>query len=64
MQEKIVIYFYKNLVGQNKYLATATANSAQGTDALLSSVEEQLYKKIPKLNLGKYVLIDGVVFKI
>lgn len=64
MQEKTVIYFYKNLVGQNKYLATATVTSAQGTDALLSSIEEHLYKKIPKLNLGKYALIDGVVFKL
>lgn len=64
MNERIVIFFYKNIFGQNKYLSTGTANGAQGTDRLLSSATEHVYKKIPKLNLGKYALVDVIVFKI
>lgn len=44
---------------QNKNLSTGIANGAQGTDRLLSSATEHMYKKISKLNLGKYVSVDG-----
>ena len=64
MEQKVAIYFYKNIFSQNKYLSTGSANGAQGTDLLLNSATEHVYKKIPKLNLGKYALIDGIVFKI
>lgn len=64
MAEKIGIYFYKNIIGQNKYLATSSASSGQGVDMMFSQAKEEFNKKVPKLNLGTYLLIDGKIFKI
>lgn len=64
MNEKVAIYFYKNIIGQNKYLATSSTSSGQGVDMMFGQSKKEFNKKVPKLNLGTYLLIDGKIFKI
>ncbi|PAV33115.1 hypothetical protein CI791_07620 [Leuconostoc lactis] len=64
MNEKTGIYFYKNIFGQNKYIATTSSNSVWGVDMKFSDAKDRLKKRVPKLNLGTYLLIDGTVFKL
>lgn len=64
MEQKAGIYFYKNIFYQRKYIATSTIGNAQGIDMMFNFPKEGLSKKVPKLNLGTYLLIDGKVFKL
>ncbi|MBZ5995394.1 hypothetical protein KII97_02580 [Leuconostoc gelidum subsp. gasicomitatum] len=64
MEQKVGIYFYKNIFCQRKYIATSTIKNAQDVDMILSFPKEKLSKKVPKINLGTYLLIDGKVFKL
>lgn len=64
MEQKIAIYFYKNIFGQNKYIATTSSKTVWGVDMIFSDALDHLNKKVPKLNLGTYLLIDGTVFKL
>ncbi|MBZ5985026.1 hypothetical protein KIJ05_07830 [Leuconostoc gelidum subsp. gasicomitatum] len=64
MEREVGIYFYKNIFGQNKYIATSTVNGGQGVDMILSQSVKGFNKKVPKLNLGTYLLIDGIIFKL
>ncbi|WP_220739133.1 hypothetical protein [Leuconostoc miyukkimchii] len=64
MKEKVGIYFYKNLFGQNKYICIASANGALAVDSLFGTDSLSIKKKVPKLNLGTYLMVDELVFKI
>ncbi|TDM36260.1 hypothetical protein [Leuconostoc citreum] len=64
MEEKAAVFFYKNFLGQNKYIATSSIRSGQGMDLMFSHSKEEFDKKVPKWNLGMYLLIDGTVFKL
>ncbi|MGR8824717.1 hypothetical protein [Leuconostoc mesenteroides] len=58
----IGIYFYKNIIGKNKYICTTSVKGPQAVDSLFGLDVLDLKKKVPKLNLGTYLIIDGTVF--
>lgn len=58
----IGIYFYKNVIGKNKYICTASVKGAQAVDSLFGLDVADIKKKVPKWNLGTYLIIDGTVF--
>lgn len=62
--DKIAIYFYKSIFGKNKYICTSSVNNAQQIDLLFGSYVEVIKKKVPKWNLGTYLIIKGYIFKI
>ncbi len=64
MEEKVGIYFYKNILGQNKYIATTCTRSGQGIDMMFSHSVKEFNIKVPKINLGTYLSIDGEIFKL
>lgn len=64
MKDTVIIYFYKNILGQNKYLGTASVSGAQSTNSLFGLDVLDMKKKAPKWNLGTYLTIDGLIFKI
>lgn len=64
VKDTVIIYFYKNILGQNKYLGTASVSGAQSTNSLFGLDVLDMKKKAPKWNLGTYLTIDGLIFKI
>jgi len=43
----IGIYFYKNIIGKNKYICTASVKCAQGVDSLFGLDVADVKKKVP-----------------
>jgi hypothetical protein len=64
VKDTVIIYFYKNILGQNKYLGTASVSGAQSINSLFGLDVLDMKKKAPKWNLGTYLTIDGLIFKI
>lgn len=64
VKDTVIIYFYKNILGQNKYLGAASVSGAQSINSLFGLDVLDMKKKAPKWNLGTYLTIDGLIFKI